>query len=233
MSIVCSDQSSLTDDDLLLNYSLQSTSGILPSTTPTAADRNPTNGMLTNAAIQTIIASLKRSKVIPPSAVSNAEQYSELRVAFIENVKNEYCFYKARYTYSLTKLFSAIRSAYNSPTDANKATVNRYLENSKIFNQKLNDLIQLVAAISTDMLTISDQLQTELETLNRDLQSQKTKLEEQNRIISTNEASTTIQKQMVKYTEEKASRTNNLLKLYSFLNIFALGMLVYIYKAAE
>jgi hypothetical protein len=233
MSAVCADQSSLTDDDLLINYTSGTVVGILPSTAPAASDRNSSNGMLTNTAIQAIVVSLKNAKIIPSPNPSNAEQYATLRKAFIENVKKEYCFYQARYKYSLTKLFSAVRSAYSQPTDANKTTVNRYLENSKMFNQKLNDLIQLAAAISADMLTISDQLQTELETMTTELKEQKTKLEEQNRIITTNDATTTIQKQMVKYTEEKANRTNNLLKLYSFLNVFALGMLVYIYKAAE
>ena len=38
---------------------------------------------------------------------------------------------------------------------------------------------------------------------------------------------------MVKYSEEKARHTDNLLKLYSFLNVVALGLLVYIYKAAN
>ena len=47
-----------------------------------------------------------------------------------------------------------------------------------------------------------------------------------------NDAVTKIQKEMVRYTEEKGRRTDNLLNMYSFLNIFALGMLIYVYKAA-
>jgi hypothetical protein len=38
---------------------------------------------------------------------------------------------------------------------------------------------------------------------------------------------------MVKYSEEKARYTDNLLKLYSFLNVVALGLLVYVYRASE
>ena len=37
---------------------------------------------------------------------------------------------------------------------------------------------------------------------------------------------------MVKYTEEKSRYTNNLLKMYSVLNIVALSLLVYVYKSA-
>ena len=42
-----------------------------------------------------------------------------------------------------------------------------------------------------------------------------------------------IYKEMVSYTEEKAQYTDNLLKVYSFLNIIAVGLLLYIYKAAD
>jgi len=38
---------------------------------------------------------------------------------------------------------------------------------------------------------------------------------------------------MVKFSEEKNRYSANLLKLYSFLNVVALGLLVYVYKAAE
>ena len=37
---------------------------------------------------------------------------------------------------------------------------------------------------------------------------------------------------MVKYTEEKGRYTDNLLKVYSVLNIVVLGLLVYVYKSA-
>jgi hypothetical protein len=37
---------------------------------------------------------------------------------------------------------------------------------------------------------------------------------------------------MVKYSEEKARYSDNLLKMYSFLNVVALGLLIYVYKAA-
>jgi len=41
----------------------------------------------------------------------------------------------------------------------------------------------------------------------------------------------TLYKEMEKYSRQKAAYTNNLLGLYSFLNITALGLLIYIYKA--
>jgi hypothetical protein len=231
MPVTCEDQKTLTDDDLLLNFTTSTTAGILPSVAPSASDRD-SNGMLTNTAINQLITGLKNSKVIPSATQADTDTYAAKRDLFLAGIKSEYCFYMTRYKYSLTKLFTAIRSAYATPTDANKATVNRWLENTKTFNQKLNDFIQMVTAISGDMLTSSDRLQTELTALNNELAQQRTKLEDQNKIIMSNDAVTKIQKQMVRYTEEKGRRTDNLLNMYSFLNIFALGMLIYVYKAA-
>ena len=61
----------------------------------------------------------------------------------------------------------------------------------------------------------------------------KDKMEKQGNMIRSNQASSNIQKEMIKYTEEKARYNDNLLKVYSFLNIVALGVLLYVYKAAE
>lgn len=231
MPVTCEDQRTLTDDDLLLNFTTSTTTGILPSVPPSASDRD-SNGMLTNTAMNQLITGLKNAKVIPSATQADVDTYAAKRDEFTANVKAEYCFYMTRYKYSLTKLFTAVRTAYGTPTDVNKATVTRWLEFTKTFNQKLNDFIQMVTAISSDMLTSSDRLQTELAALNNELASQRTKLEEQNNIIMSNDAVTKIQKEMVRYTEEKGRRTDNLLNMYSFLNIFALGMLIYVYKAA-
>ena len=57
------------------------------------------------------------------------------------------------------------------------------------------------------------------------------KLAQQNKIISSSDAVTKLNKEMVKYTEEKNRYTENLLKTYSVLNIVALGLLIYIYKS--
>ena len=80
------------------------------------------------------------------------------------------------------------------------------------------------AAVATNT-QVTEMMKTMLE--NKD------KMEKQGNMIRSNQASSNIQKEMVKYTEEKARYNDNLLKVYSFLNIVALGVLLYVYKAAE
>jgi hypothetical protein len=52
-----------------------------------------------------------------------------------------------------------------------------------------------------------------------------------NEIINSNEGPSNLYKEMMRFSREKVRATDNLLGLYSFLNIFALGMLVYIYMS--
>ena len=72
----------------------------------------------------------------------------------------------------------------------------------------------------------------EITRYNTKIKEKQKKLDEQNRIITSNEAGMKIKKDMVKYTEEKSRHTNNLLKMYCFLNVVTVGLLVYVYKAA-
>jgi hypothetical protein len=99
------------------------------------------------------------------------------------------------------------------------------------FNQRLNDLTQIINATVSAMMTNSSEVDRHITQYNTQIQEKQKKLDEQNRIITTNEAGMKIKKDMVKYTEEKARNTNNLLKMYCFLNVVTVGLLVYVYKA--
>jgi peptidoglycan hydrolase CwlO-like protein len=100
------------------------------------------------------------------------------------------------------------------------------------FNQRLNDLTQIMNATVSAMMSTSSEVDREITQYNNQIQEKQQKLDEQNQIITSNEAGMKIKKDMVKYTEEKARNTNNLLKMYCFLNVVTLGLLVYVYKAA-
>jgi hypothetical protein len=73
----------------------------------------------------------------------------------------------------------------------------------------------------------------ELSELAQEIKKRESKLNNQNKILSSSDASENLAKRMVKYTEEKGRYNNNLLTLYSFLNVVALGLLVYVYKSAN
>ena len=226
MTAVCPRASSLTDSELNQGFA----NGLLPSTPNGSSDRDG-NGMLTANAVSSILQTLKTSNVIPVATATNAEAYVARQTVFLTNVKAEYCFYDSRYKFCLEKLFSAVRQGYQNNSREAQALVQKYLDLTQRFNQRVNDLTQIMNAITEDGLRASNNISQDIKDFNAKIQEQKKKLTEQYVLISSSQATTNIRKQMVKYTEEKARRSDNLLKMYGFLNIVALGLLVYIYRA--
>jgi hypothetical protein len=231
MAFNCPKKSSLTETELNQTYQA-TTPGLLPSSPNASSDRDE-NGMLKPEIVSSIIVSLKKMGTVPIANSATADMYVTKVKEFLVNVKAEYCFYDSRYKYSLERLFGAVRQGYITNTTDTQAMIQKYLSLSQGLNRRLNDLIQIINGATEDMLRSSDTLEEEIVTFNKKIKELKDKLEEQNKIITSNESVTKIRKEMVKFTEEKARYSGNLLQMYSFLNIVALGLLVYVYKAAS
>jgi hypothetical protein len=226
---LCNTQTSFTTSELTAFYS--ASPALLPNSPNGQSDREA-NGMLKGGVVAGMVQQLQSSGVIPTPTPSSPEVYVNKQKEFIDNVKAEYCFYESRYKYALNQLFTAIASGYPTSTPTINNTIQTYLTMTQGFNQRLNDLTQLMNAVVVVMMNISSDVDNQITQYNSEIQSKQQKLDEQNRIINSHEASMRIKKDMVKYTEEKAKHTNNLLNTYAFLNIVAVGLLVYVYKAA-
>jgi hypothetical protein len=227
-SSLCRDQTSFTQTELRVAYS--ATTGLLPSIVNGSSDREA-SGLLKDTVVSSIITSHKGSGVIPTPTISNPEQYLAKQKTFIANVKAEYCYYESRYKYALNQLFTAIASGYLTSTPAIQSSIQTHLSLTQEFNRRLNDLTQIMNATVASMMTNSVEVDREITRYNNEIQEKQIKLDEQNRIITSSEAGMKIKKDMVKYTEEKSRHTNNLLKMYCFLNVVTVGLLVYVYKA--
>jgi chromosome segregation ATPase len=150
----------------------------------------------------------------------------------LKDIQAEYCFYESRYKYSLEQLFNSINIGYNNNTGDVQTSIQKYLTSTQTLNQKLNDLVQIINGVTQDMLSSTTGLEAEINAFDKQMREEKEKLQRQNKVISSNQATMELSKQMVKFTEQKAKYSNNLLGLYSFLNIVALGLLIYVYKSA-
>ena len=207
-----------TDNDLNLTYN----SGLLPLQPNGDMDRE--NGILKSTVVDTIVLNLKNSGIIP-TVTANTDLFIKKQNDLMQNVKSEYCFYYSRYSYSLQKLLKAI-------SDSNTVNINKYLDSTQSLNKKMNDLIQIINGVNGELLLSNTHMTQEVKKFDDEIKQLHTKLVNQNKIISSNEAVNKLNKEMVKYTEEKSRYTNNLLKMYSVLNIVALSLLVYVYKSA-
>lgn len=220
-----------TDSELNEVFGDATRIGVLP-VTPNGSSERDEKGTLLQNTLTTILIHLRKTGIIPSSTKDTPDVFIQKQKALIQGLRLEYCFYESRYKYALEKVFNAIRNGDFSNTEDTKATLKRYLEITKMLHRRLNDLTQITSSITENMHSTSVGIQSEIETYNKQIQAQRVQLEKQSKIINKGEAVTNIRKEMVKYTEEKAKYTDNLLTLYSFLNIVTLGLLVYIYKAA-
>jgi hypothetical protein len=123
-----------------------------------------------------------------------------------------------------------LKAGINPNDSANTQAIKFYLQATQTLNQRINDIISLTKEIAEQR---GDAQYPGMKTMNSDFSSRVAKLEEQRRIIRSQQGDTKLYKEMVSYTREKAKYTSNLLNLYSFLNVFALGMLVYLYRSMD
>lgn len=207
--------------------------GILPDSIDTS--NRDSSGLLTDTYIKSFVASLKTSGRIPvlPTINENENVYHSKVNDLLKLCKNEYNHYYERYVALLNVLFTAIRDQYTVNSTENQNKVSNSNAKLLILNTKLNDLIQIMQGISNDMLESSSAMEAELIAFQANMAKKKEKLKYQTDIIKSNQNGTKLSREMVKYTEENARYTDNLLKMYSFLNVVALGLLIYIYRAAN
>jgi len=203
---------------------------LLPMTSPGSGDRDE-SGLLTQKAADEIIQSLIRQGIVPTYNGKNERVVKEKQQKVLENAKEEFDFYYIRYQESLKRLFENVNLYNLNQSSDNKSKVDDQLKLTKMLNIKLNDLTQLTIALSNYIQSNSQQLEQDLPILKNKLEKQKEKLAYQHKLIFSGDAVTKLNKEMVRYSEEKARYTDNLLKVYSVLNVVALGLLVYVFRS--
>jgi len=211
----CPSVTNLTDSDLTQNYQHASGKTILPSVSYSTTDRT-SSGLLHPSALSSIVSSFSTQDTPPIS---------------VENMISEYCFYHARYTYAIKKVVDQLHT--DGSSDAAPSRSPFYLKQARYLHQQLMDFIQTIQAIIQALNRSTKPIDPAMNVFSNDLQTQQKTLETQQKIVRSNQASAALYKQMVRYSEEKTRRSDQLLHLYTFLNVITLGLLVYVYKAAE
>jgi len=107
-----------------------------------------------------------------------------------------------------------------------------------ILNSKLNQMIQLMQKLQSVRLS---SLNTNFygvfsdpnSNLNKPLSDVQTKLQTVSTVLTKGDFEMSAKQSMIDYTLEKNSSSRNLLAVYGFMNIVAVGLLFYLYKAAK
>jgi hypothetical protein len=230
---LCKTNVPLTDSDLQAVYGTMENPGILTGEMMSQAVRDE-DGSLTKQSAQQVVKnyiSQGRVPTAPKSAdPTSLQKHGKKEDNFVQSIHREYCFYDIRYKYALQQLIEHLKTGMNPNDSANSQAIKFYLTSTKALNQRLNDIITLTKEIAEQR---GDALYPGMKSMNSDFSSRVAKLEEQRRILRSQQGDVKLYKEMVAYTREKAKYTNNLLNLYSFLNVFAIGMLVYLYRSMD
>lgn len=227
----CTAKTSLTDSDLNAQYGDNIKHGLLPSSPYSTSDRSG-DGLLLESTLTRVVNSLKSQGVVPDGKKDKPDDFVIKQKAFLASIKEEYCFYDSRYKYALQKLLNSVQQGYQTNVGDVQQSIQTYLQYTQRLNQKVNDLTQIINAITNDMLNGTSEIDNQIKQFNKNIQEKQGELEKQNKILSSQSAATQLNKEMVKFTEKKNKYTNNLLNLYGFMNIIALGLLVYVYRSS-
>ena len=231
----------MTDTALQAPYTSTNGSPSLMGSANVASAERTDRGLLTPTATLTAVKALKAQGLIPtpPTITSNSvsetgpiEAYMKQDQDFVANLKAEYCYYDGRYRYALQQLIKGLQQGYTDSNTTNQQSIQNYLKLTQGLNRTLNDMTQLVNQITQQRRQETKDQSTSINSLNQELVSRGNQLGAQNDILQKEQGAANLYKEMVKFTREKANYTNNMLALYSFLNITALGLLVYIYRSA-
>lgn len=107
-----------------------------------------------------------------------------------------------------------------------------------ILNSKLNQMIQLMQKLQSVRLSSLNTNYYEVfsgptSSLNKPLSDVQKKLEVVSTTLTKGDFEMSAKQSMIDYTMEKNSSSRNLLAVYGFMNIVAVGLLFYMYKAAK
>jgi hypothetical protein len=253
MPLCSAGSSTYTDTELNTLYIPQS--GGNPSIIATLEGNPRTRndeGRLTSTSISEITSKMISLAFIPvpPTstslgrAVTDTEKtaFQNKDTIFKTNTQNEFCFYAQRYDYTRNKMIEILNS-----TTPQTSEFARYQNMAQILNRRLFDIANIIEYVKNKRNDSGDSINTLFADMKNYLtlytSANNTSITtgddiSSNTILSGSEANVNtdvenIRRQMMGYTKEKVRATENLLSLYSFMNIFAIGMLVYVYRSME
>ena len=167
----------------------------------------------------------------------SAAAYSSGAAALRDAIKAEYCYYYNRYIFGLrdvlTKAGKFSPCSASITTNCLDAAYETQKTNVENINRKLNQIILLLQQLlASRVLTLSGYygLDTGVNSINTELNRARNELSAGATALKKSQDDTFVKSAMMDYTIEKNNSSRNLLAIYGFLNIVAVGTLYYLYN---
>jgi len=199
---------------------------------------DPNTNRIPTAQLQTYVAQLIAKGVVPnhkPKTGSPASAIATDMDALVQDdatffaaVRDEYCYYEARYAFALKRFLTLSTSLDNTQNDAAKQMLNI----STMLNQKLNNMLEVISYVTEYRVGLINSNKDAINDSNRGINDKLSQLKQQYGMLSADNAIIETQKEMVRYTKEKNDNVLNQLQLFIVLNAFAIGAVFAIYRGA-
>jgi hypothetical protein len=145
---------------------------------------------------------------------------------FYAAVQAEYCFYEARYIAALTQFLTQVAD----PRGVDQTTLADSLSTTIGLNQRLNSLLEIIAYVGNDRAQKVNARSPQIEKANQDLGVKIATLEKQRTLLTSSDARTQTQEEMMRYSAEKNRAMNIQIMFFVALNVVALGTVLTVYK---
>jgi len=164
--------------------------------------------------------------------LNSAKNFSTNAARLRTNIDAEYCYYYVRYRKSLTLLLTA---AVDPATDTTSGSYVTLKTNTENINRKLNQIIQLLQSLVNNRLSTLNTYYGSggVNKVNDELNMVRDKLQKDAENLTNSQMETNVKTAMMDYTIEKNNASRNMLAIYGFLNIVAVGMLYYMYRSVK
>lgn len=146
---------------------------------------------------------------------------------FYNKLKTEYCYYEQRYRYALTTFLSLV----TNPTVANNSAAKKILPKTKTLNNRVNLILEIMNYLAQDRVRYVNANTEAVNNLNKNINGKLEKLRKSYKILNSDDAIVTTQKEAIRYTTEKNNYTSNQIAVWAALNVVALGTIFYVYRS--
>lgn len=155
-----------------------------------------------------------------------AKDFAENAKILRQTIKEEYCYYYSRYNWGLNKILVSATQQGSAVDPAFKAGV-----------QKLNITLNVILAVMKGMVNnrmtslqeYSSNSENGVNSLNSELERARISLQQDSGMLQANDLNSDIQSSMIEFSLEKNESSRNMLAMYGFMNIVAVGLLFYLY----
>jgi len=199
----------------------------LPSAIPSPSVIKPdgtVNSESLNGFVTTFLSTASPPRTITPASNMNeAISFATKSKALRDSMQAEYCWYYNRYIWALDYVLT---NAAQSGAVIDPAVKSGTAE----LNTKLNNILLVMkAAVNSRMNLLNGFYTNDINSQNSELNTARQRLVEHSEILRKNDLQSDVQAAMVDYSVEKNSSSRNLLAVYGFMNIVAVGLLFYLY----